>query len=242
MRWVGVDWSGRVDPRAHLWVAEHDGASVVALAAGRRRAEVVDHLIALADADGDLIVGLDFSFGLPAWFAPHAPELWAHPDTERWLAKCPWPFWGRPGVRRPVDVEQYCATELALRAAGLPAKSTFQIGGAGAVGTASLRGWSALRTLRAAGFAIWPFDPPQLPLVLEVYPRACTGPLVKSDPAARHTWLAARQLPATGGASEDALDALAVAVALVGTTTMPPAPHPLAPIEGWVWVPPVRAS
>ena len=35
-------------------------------------------------------------------------------------------------------------------------KSTFQIGGAGAVGTGSLRGMPHLLTLREAGCAVWP--------------------------------------------------------------------------------------
>jgi hypothetical protein len=48
----------------------------------------------------------------------------------------------------------------------------FQIGGAGAVGTDSVRGTPHLLTLAKAGFSIWPFDPPHHLMVIEIYPRA----------------------------------------------------------------------
>ena len=35
----------------------------------------------------------------------------------------------------------------------------------------------ALRELQDAGFSVWPFDPPRLPLVVEIYPRWLTGPV-----------------------------------------------------------------
>lgn len=41
---------------------------------------------------------------------------------------------------------------------GIRPTSGFQIGGAGAVGTGAVRGMPMLARLRAAGFAIWPFD------------------------------------------------------------------------------------
>jgi hypothetical protein len=53
-------------------------------------------------------------------------------------------------------------------------KSIFQIGGAGAVGTGSLRGMRHLALLADSGFAIWPFDEPGWPLVVEIYPRLFT--------------------------------------------------------------------
>src|SRR5205085_2351508 len=56
-----------------------------------------------------------------------------------------------------------------LECGGRP-KSVFQLVGAGQVGTGSLRGIPFLPRLRER-FAIWPFDEPRLPLVVEVYPR-----------------------------------------------------------------------
>ena len=51
--------------------------------------------------------------------------------------------------------------ERAARVRGIAPKSVFQIGGAGSVGTASLRGMPVLQRLREAGFAVWPFDRPE---------------------------------------------------------------------------------
>jgi hypothetical protein len=115
-----------------------------------------------------------------------APEFWqmvAEGQGERWLHKdCEdGRFWGRAGSRRHgKKPEEFCGehahrmlrraeTALKVRAemtdplaiakiAGIAPKSVFQIGGAGAVGTASLRGMPGLLRLREAGFRIWPFD------------------------------------------------------------------------------------
>ena len=92
-----------------------------------------------------------------------APELWAAAavDGERWLRECPPPFWGLAGRRRPDGHEQFRQTEATVAAVGgIRPKSTFQIGGAGSVGTGSVRGFPALTRLRAGGFTIWPFDAP----------------------------------------------------------------------------------
>ena len=83
--------------------------------------------------------------------------------------------------------------DRAERVKGITPKSVFQIGGSGSVGTASLRGMPMLLTLRKAGFRIWPFDSPAAgqPLVVEMYTRLNTGPVHKSNPAARAAYLAA---------------------------------------------------
>jgi hypothetical protein len=64
------------------------------------------------------------------------------------------------------------------------AKSIFQIGGAGAVGTGSVRGMPHLLTLAKNGFGIWPFSE-GWPRVVEIYPRALTGPLNKGHERTR---------------------------------------------------------
>ena len=82
-------------------------------------------------------------------------------DGERWLAECAATVLGaaRPAAARPPS--SCGSTEAAMAAVGgIRPKSTFQIGGAGSVGTGSVRGWPALVRLREAGFAIWPFDQP----------------------------------------------------------------------------------
>jgi hypothetical protein len=106
------------------------------------------------------------------------------------------------------------------RVKGIAPKSPFQIGGAGAVGTGSLRGIPLLARLRAAGFSVWPFDEPRLPLLVEIYPRLLTGAVKKKNAEARRLYLRARRkndalfADVTGeamreaAASEDAFDAL----------------------------------
>ncbi|HEY4025807.1 MAG TPA: hypothetical protein VGO86_05190, partial [Candidatus Dormibacteraeota bacterium] len=180
-----MDWSGRVDgARRFIWTAVAARGELLTLEDGRDREQVGDHLVSLALADPALVAGLDFAFSLPAWYLDRCeladgmavPE----PLAERWLRDCPPPFWGRGGRRRP-PVEParpaHRATELMVAP---HAKSVFQIGGAGAVGTGSLRGFPLLRRLRAEGFAVWPFDPPRLPMAMEIFPRLLTGPVIKS--------------------------------------------------------------
>ena len=77
-----------------------------------------------------------------------------------------------------------------------------------------------LARLRREGFAIWPFDVRTLAVVVEVYPRACTGAVVKSDRMARAR-LARRALSAAlrdvrerAVASEDAFDAAVTALVM----------------------------
>jgi hypothetical protein len=107
---------------------------------------------------------------------------------------------------------------------GIAPKSPFQIGGAGAVGTGTLRGIPMLYKLRRAGFRIWPFDAPALkegkPLLVEIYPRLLTGEVRKGDREARRMYLARKRretaayaslrrgVVAKAQQSEDAFDAL----------------------------------
>jgi hypothetical protein len=252
---LAVDWSGRRTGEArHLWTAEAAGGLLLGLEAGRTRDQLVDELLARVAGGEPLVVGFDFSFSLPAWFLDAhghagAPELWAAAtaDGERWLRECPPPFWGRPGLRRPDGQEQLRVTEARLGAVrGVRPKSTFQIGGAGSVGTGSVRGFPSLARLRAGGFAIWPFDTPAAPPVaVEIYPRALTGAVVKRDPAARIAYLDQRYpdlsapLRDQAVASEDAFDAAVSAMVMSGheaaLRTLEPPADPAAIREGWVW-------
>ena len=227
------------------------GGELVSLRDGWEIDTLVAHLVQLAAAD-DVVVGFDFSFSLPAWFldqlgVPDGPALWdvVADRGEAWLRECAPPFWGRPGRSRP-DQLHLRDTERAVAAfAGLTPKSTFQIGGAGSVGTASVRGMPMLSALRAAGFAIWPFDDRRLPMVVEVWPRLFTGPMVKSRADARAAYARDHRLPPEIAVTEDAFDA---AVAAFGMWT---ARHELANLpsrgieavrrEGWIWSPAVRS-
>ena len=208
-----------------------------------------------AASGGPLVAGFDFSFSWPAWRlrelgCASAEELWARAaaDGERWLAACAPPLWGRPGRHRPQrgpDEPELRATERL--GPGRPT-SSFQIGGAGSVGTGSLRGMPLLPLLRAAGFALWPWDDAGAATALEIYPRALTGPVVKSSADARAAYLAddARIPPAllpVAQATEDAFDAAVSAVVLAEhlpqLLALRAASDEATRLEGAIWRPPL---
>lgn len=190
-------------------------------------------------------------------------EFWkrvAEGKGEEWLAReCgDGRFWGvvgsaRTGKRsaefcgeglrrmmRTTDWENKIAVRLeggdeerAAKMRGITAKSPFQIGGSGSVGTGSLRAMPVLVRLREAGFAVWPFDDARLegrrpsPLLVEMYTRLLTGPVAKSNGEARRRYLQekkkmdaayaglSRGVLAKAYASEDGFDALVCCVEMV---------------------------
>src|SRR3954469_10423654 len=100
VRVVAVDWSGRATlEHRHLWMAELDDGEPVRLA-GASRAEAVDRLLRLAEADAGLVGGLGLSFSFPPWFMRRhrfgsAVDGWSATSLlNEWLATCPHPFWG----------------------------------------------------------------------------------------------------------------------------------------------------
>lgn len=258
MRVIAVDWSGRASPSQaskRIWLAEVRDGALERLESGRDREELVSHLIEEASADRELIVGLDFAFSFPRWFLEErdlgtARDLWRLADTEGedWLEKCPPPFWGKPGKGKPDVRAHFRRTDRQVRpVGGIRPKSPFQIGGAGAVGTGSVRGMPALLRLVRNGFSIWPFDEIDLPLVVEIYPRLLTGEVVKSSRSDRHAYLARRfpelerWLLERGASSEDAFDA-AVSALVMGRRVdeilrLPPAEDPATRLEGVIWHP-----
>ncbi len=257
---VAIDWSGRrTGERRYLWTAEAEDGVLVRLDSGRSRLQVTHDLVARVAAEPAPVVGFDFSFSLPEWFLDDrgfatAPDLWnaATSDGEDWLRKCEPPFWGRPHRPRPALPEHFRRTEAGLGAVGgIRAKSTFQIGGAGSVGTGSLRGFPVLAQLQRAGFAIWPFDAPaRPPVVLEIYPRLLTGAVVKSDVRARQDHLRRHHpgidpvLRERAIGSEDAFDAAVAALVMSmhenELRALPAVDDPVARREGWVWAPAVE--
>jgi hypothetical protein len=158
--------------------------------------------------------------------------------------------------------------DLALRIAmrGITAKSPFQIGGSGSVGTGSLRAMPALLRLREAGFRVWPFEDAALtadsprPLVVEMYTRLLTGAVAKSNAAARKAYLARRRKEEAGASqlwaglsravlakalgSEDGFDALVSALEMVRWREEFPGLRrtgdALMRLEGITWRPGVR--
>ncbi len=256
-RFIAVDWSGAIDkPEQKIWLAEiNPTLEVVRLECGRNRSTVIDHLVDLTSQSPDIVVGLDFAFSLPSWYLasrdiPDAQTLWtlAGSEGEQWLATCDPPFWGRPGRKRPENAAHLRRTEKNVPVtAGISPKSVFQVGGAGAVGTGSIRGMPFLSTLRNGGYSIWPFDEPKLPLVVEIYPRLLTGAVNKGNPQQRrdyldthHPDLAPDTLDAASQ-SEDAFDALVSAIIMAqhasSLLSLPSALDQQQRLEGEIWAP-----
>jgi hypothetical protein len=161
-------------------------------------------------------------------------RFWGVTGTAR-TGKRPAEFSGE-GLRRMMrttDWENKIAVRLeggdeerAAKMRGITAKSPFQIGGSGSVGTGTLRAMPVLERMREAGFRVWPFEDARLtgarpaPLLVEMYTRLLTGPVAKSNGVARRAYLVARKktdaayagltraVLAKAYASEDAFDAL----------------------------------
>jgi hypothetical protein len=263
---IAVDWSGAVHGvRKKMWLAEARDGRLVRLECGRDREELIAHLIDLARRERNLAVGLDFAFSFPEWFlrwrgVPSARGIWslAARHGEQWLAECAYPFWGKKGKRKPAadaTPSLYRRTESEqLPVRGIVPKSVFQIGGAGAVGTGSLRGMPWLARLQEEGFAIWPFDEAsaeigraRAPIALEIYPRFFTGGVAKSNAAARALHLARRfadqerSLLEIAAASEDGFDAAVSALAMQAHANaierLPAPDDDVFRLEGRIWRP-----
>lgn len=261
MRTFAVDWSGD-DRGAHrrIRVAEARPGRLLSVRGGLDRDGVGELLLGLRDGDDPVVVGMDFSFGLAGWFATahgatSLPQVWAlaATDGERWLRECPTPFWGRPGTRKPTEDQARPLlrhTEQEAWDRGLRPLSTFQVGGAGAVGAGSVRGMALLGGWRGADIGVWPLDAAPGPagvLLVEIYPRAMTGPVVKSSAAARAAHVGADPRVPVGlrddvVATEDAFDAALAAIGMAehtaGLAALPASNDPTDRLEGRMWLPP----
>lgn len=256
-QFLAVDWSGRATSagqRRHIFIASWC-AGVVTLQSGFTREEVCALLLETAEQTPDLVVGLDFAFSFPAWWLREqrcvdACALWqlAAKNGERWLREGREPFWGRPGQRCPLHHHAPRWRGFRHTDRTLGAKSPFQIGGAGAVGTGSIRGMPMLTRLHRAGFHLWPFQAAELPLALEIYPRLFTGAVVKSSRNARMAYLQQPRYAALPNdvlakaiASEDAFDAFCSLLGMVEyaahLNTLTQDCHPVAHLEGAIWNP-----
>lgn len=279
-RVVAVDWSGaraKSSQRTHIWTADiwpERVGGALRLEGGRTREEVVQWLAGEAERTPGMVVGLDFAFSYPAWFVREEcgcgeiGGFWERVavEGESWMRGGKRWFWGRPGVKQPLELagdvgrgfRQTDRSEIEGIARNRP-KSPFQIGGAGAVGTGSLRGISVLRELQRKGFRVWPFEAaklPERPLVVEIYPRAFTGDVTKSDEGARAreleklkrgrcAWLE-QNVMERARQSEDAFDALFAALGMWAHGEefgeLGRAEDGTERLEGRIWVPARRRA
>jgi len=265
-RFIAVDWSGdrtSSGQRKKIWIADwHSGR--VSLQSGMNRQKTTEYLAEAAGESKHLVVGLDFAFSFPAWFVNErasrdAEEFWrvVKSEGETWLSEPHPHFWGKskgsccPPGHHQLDGLGFRVTERALlrnRGKGLQPKSAFKIGGAGSVGTGSVRGIPYLLDLKRAGFSVWPFDSPLLPLAVEIYPRLFTGNTVTSQGSARGAHLAHpryRDIPeeirANAQNSEDAFDALCSVVGMKEHgeefANLAQETDPTLKLEGRIWCP-----
>lgn len=255
-RAVAVDWSGREKgSRRHIWLAEANCGRLVTLRNGRSREEVAEDLISLAQQDPNLVVGLDFAFSFPQWFltsngCASATDFWIFvaENGERWLNGCRDPFWGRPGRGKPSLEAHFRLTEKECPScSGITPKSCFQINGAGAVGTGSIRGMPILRSLQVGGYRIWPFDDVGYPLVVEIYPRLLTGPVKKNSKSDREIYLLGKfpnlstEMLEKAAFSDDSFDAavsaLVMSCHLNEIDKLPSEKNNQRKLEGRIWYP-----
>ena len=255
-RVIAIDWSGdKTRAASKIWLAEIRDGRLTRLESGRNREEIATHLICEASADPDFVVGLDFAFSFPRWYAEKlgatcGEELWklVSDEGEEWLRNCESPFWGKAGKKLPNLPEHFRVTEQqAFQVKGANPKSVFQIGGGGAVGTGSIRGIPYLTTLQELGFSIWPFRKAQIPLVIEIYPRLLTGPVNKGSFDEREAYLAKccpevdDRWACKAASSEDAFDAAVSAVVmsrhLDEISTLRASREDQYLIEGKIWWP-----
>lgn len=257
---VAVDWSGRLSgAQETIWIAQVDsGGRLVSLENGRDREQTVDHLVELAGQAQRFVVGLDFAFGFPAWWSRDrgwgcGRDVWhamaTDDEGESVLERCEPPFWGRPQRPNPNSLQQGLRKTDKAVGAGPQPKSVFQVGGAGAVGTGSVRGMTQLDALVAAGFAVWPFDEDDgtRPVAIEIYPRRLTGAVKKSAWRARHAYLLANHgdqpeaMLERAAGSEDAFDAAVSAIVMSRhrdqLAKLPVVDDETVRLEGQIWVP-----
>ena len=262
MRCVAVDWSGRATgAQETIWIAAARDGELEFLESGRSREAAVDWVIDAARSDSNLAAGFDFCFSFPRWYCERrgwrdGPAVWrgvSGTAGETLLSREAPPFWGRTTTR-----PGFASGEPQLRVTEdgqLRGKSIFQIGGAGAVGTGSLRGMPQLLRLREAGFSVWPFDLRAVtPVVVELYPRRLYPPTtvcrVCPSAAGPHVtphlqqWFPHHRRPLLERAagSEDAFDAAVCALVMSGHAEQLRALPAQADrrLEGMVWEPEER--
>ena len=273
MKTIAVDWSGAV---------ANDGAKAIAIATANEdgltdiipgpkdaeskgRKATIEYLLNQADeSDGELVVGLDFAFSLPAWYLDEngfkdAPELWKHArsEGEGWWddggrSKTS-PFWradkaGKPNINGKSEFRWTEQDPAIKQLAGSSPRSAFQLSGAGSVGSSTVRGLPYLADLKDAGFNIWPWDDAKGPLVIEVWPRIAVGQATKSSPSARVKRVEdemskgriSNDLAMHACTNDNAFDAVLTALWLAENTTelLGSKPDPAYAKEGLIWTPP----
>jgi hypothetical protein len=259
-RIIAIDWSGCAatsSQKKHIRAAIIDATDVTILEE-KTRDEWFSWLIEEIKRDTrPTVVGFDFAFSFPVSFFRRRNigvinQLWkiAEEEGENWMKSCAPPFWGRPGKKRPEThmTDGFRRTDKDISVGHISPKSPFQIGGAGAVGTGSIRGMPILKRLHESGFSIWPFDEPASPMVVEIYPRLLTREVNKRSRESRCAYLLSDFSDLPGGVrqqaeeSEDAFDAIVSARKMWehrrNFAELQQSTDCVERLEGCIWAPP----
>ena len=254
-RVFAVDWSGSKSPtdiKKKIWLAEADEHGLRILKSGfESREKVAEYLESEAEKAPDFVVGLDFAFSFPSWFVERegkdsAASFWRHVESldSRWLEKpIQEPFYtkGKGPSEGPHRVTEKQAGQ---RIPGQSPDNVFHLVGAKQVGPGSVRGMPILKRLQDTGFSIWPFDPPKLPCVVEIYPRLFYGNLKKNRTRDRLDYLEPLPIPdkyhrAAATCSDDAFDAAVSALEMFKRREefgqLRQTLDPIEKIEGCIW-------
>ena len=262
-RFVGVDWSGAKDDRGGVYVAEAvrgEGPGRIRVTRVERssRARVEAELRAM---DGPrTLVGLDFSFSFPAAFRLGGAEAWTWPELRAWAARLVDSAAGdvRAALHAAPERDQFRLVpgdraELLWRATEhachpLPASVQDLVVYQRQVTLGTIHGIAVLDHLDDADHvAVWPFDADRVAdapaVVAEVYPSMWLDPDIRKGradhrPRQLEAWRAFADglegvVADTVVASGDALDAVAVALALPSLRLEAPA-DPVVAREGWI--------
>ena len=120
-------------------------------------------------------------------FAP--VKLWERIDNEgeNWMHT--YPFWWKKGSKRPLNPLRKTEKHVKNSGRGQP-ESVFKLVGPKQVGKGSVRAMPCLLQLHKAGFAIWPFDRPKLPIAVEIYPQSLMkNQVTKMDRGIRKSYI-----------------------------------------------------
>ena len=191
---LAIVWPGNKEVRRKIWLAAVEDGQVARLESMPSRERAVQEVLKEAQANPNLIVGLDFPFSFPAWYVRHhscanVREFWVkvRDNGLSWLDQPP--FHARGSWNSGPFGGESCLRRTDIEVLGHP-ESVFKVVGPKQVAKGALTGIPALLALRDAGLAIWPFDRPKMPFALEIFPRALyDAPVTKSDEAARRSYL-----------------------------------------------------
>ncbi len=253
-RVIAVDWSGDARrAKKKIWRAKVGPGGISELEDGQGRENICGILVDELAHGPNLVAGLDFAFSFPAWFVEDhgcskAIDFWrvVKEAGEAWMSEKQDPFFER-GSWQDEEREPYRVTERQQKKYGWHPETVFRLIGQKQVGKGSIRGMPWLLRLKAAGFNIWPFDAPELPLLVEIFPRLLYGGVNKSSIEERYRYLT-RNYPGLRGlelckaaGSDDAFDAATSAFKMWENrsrfTSLPTKVSAQVRIEGWIWDP-----